>query len=274
MDSKSWGLSLLNPEGVRECAACKRSFGFNDIRLDDGPQGDSAVSYPRDSLWAESVCSRTCLVRVLEAAKKKMELAEERRRVTHIVDLLQKAGVPKEHLRFQLSSFDQSITPSQKKLLQFVSKCAYPFAKPVLVIGPAGTGKTHLAVALLREIILRGHCLNPLFITGIELMSQLRLANSAMSEVSPDEIIARCTQDRFVVFDDIGVEKATDYVLQSWYQIIDTRYSRGFSTLYTSNLTQPQCEEKFGSRLTSRLFSGKVFEIDGTDMRIAMGERV
>jgi hypothetical protein len=44
-------------------------------------------------------------------------------------------------------------------------------------------------------------------------MSQLRQANSSNSEISPDEIISKYTQNRFVAFDDIGVEKITEYVL-------------------------------------------------------------
>jgi DNA replication protein DnaC len=269
-----WNLDLLNPEGNRGCLVCKKKFSYDEIVLDDVDFEGEPVVYENIALWAESVCSRSCLVANLEEAKRKKERVEEQQRVKNIIPLLLKSGVHREHLRFQLINFDKAITPSQKKLLQFVSKCAYPFIKPILVIGPAGTGKTHLAVALLREIILKGYCVNPIFITGVELMSQLRQANSSDSEISPDEIISRFTQNRFVVFDDIGVEKITEYVQQSWYQIIDTRFSHGLPTLYTSNLTQVQCEEKFGPRITSRLFGGKVFEIDGEDVRIAMGERV
>lgn len=269
-----WNLPLLNPEGSRECPACKKKFSYNEILLEPVSMEGKPVLYEKDSLWAESVCSRNCLVTYLEEEKRKKERVDEQFRVTNIASLLIKSGVPKEHLRFQLINFDKAITPSQKKLLQFVSKCAYPFTKPILVIGPAGTGKTHLAVALLREIILKGYCVNPMFITGVALMSQLRQANSFDSEISPEEIISRYTQNRFVVFDDIGVEKITEYVQQSWYQIIDTRFSQGLPTLYTSNLTQAQSEEKFGPRITSRLFGGKVFEIEGEDVRIAMGERV
>jgi DNA replication protein DnaC len=269
-----WNLGLLNPEGARVCLNCNKKFSYDEIVLDDVAFEGKPVVYENAALWAESVCSRSCLVTNLVEAKRKKELVEEQQRVKNILPLLLKSGVPREHLKFQLINFDRAITPSQKKLLQFVSKCAYPFTKPILVIGPAGTGKTHLTVALLREIILKGYCVNPMFITGVELMSQLRQANSSNSEISPDEIISRFTQNRFVAFDDIGVEKITEYVLQSWYQIIDTRFSHGLPTLYTSNLTQVQCEEKFGPRITSRLFGGKVFEIDGEDVRIAMGEMV
>jgi DNA replication protein DnaC len=266
-------LALLDRRGSRECLACKKKFTFDEIVLDEAVMEGKPVRYSNESLWAEPVCSRRCLVAGMEEVRKKKAQEKERQRVKNINALLLKSGVPKTYLAFQLINFDKPITLAQKKLLQFVSRCSYPFAKPILVTGPAGTGKTHLAVALLREILLKGYCENPLFITGVELMSQLRQSNSSDSDISPEDIISRFTQNRFVIFDDIGVEKITEYVQQSWYQIIDIRFSRGLSTLYTSNLTQVQCEEKFGPRITSRLFGGKVFEIDGEDVRIAMGER-
>lgn len=70
-----------------------------------------------------------------------------------------------------------------------------------------------------------------------------------------------------VIWDDITCAKSTDYEHQILFQYIDDRISQGKANIYTGNDSRESCVQKLGDKLTSRIWSGNVIELKGTDKR-------
>lgn len=132
--------------------------------------------------------------------------------------------------------------------------------------GPPGTGKTHLAVALLMDA---GKMEYDTFTTVANLLLELRESFRKDAERSEMDIIRQFTKANLVVLDDLGAEKTSEFALQSLYIIIDKRYSEMRPTIITSNLTVDEIAEKVGDRIASRIAGMcKVVELKGKDRRL------
>ena len=129
--------------------------------------------------------------------------------------------------------------------------------------GPAGVGKTHLAVAICRK-----HWSPRDPYTVVWKMAQVaravRCAGNAADEASK---IRRLVDQRVLILDDLGTEKLTEFSQGLLYEIIDGRYMAGRGGLVvTSNLSLDQLAERLkDDRVPSRLFGmckGKVFGLE------------
>lgn len=138
----------------------------------------------------------------------------------------------------------------------------------LFVYGRAGTGKTHLAVAILKRRI--GDHKTALFTTGADLWDAIR---ASFQNVGPsaDELIEAAKTVDCLVLDDLGAERLTDWVREKAYQIINARYNWGLQTVLTSNrsLVQLGAADSLGDRTVSRLAGMcKVLEMTGKDRRL------
>lgn len=70
-----------------------------------------------------------------------------------------------------------------------------------------------------------------------------------------------------LIIDDIGAEKASDWVRERLLNLIDERYSNNRSTIYTSNCSLSQISESLGSRLADRLKEAESLQFKGTSKR-------
>jgi len=132
--------------------------------------------------------------------------------------------------------------------------------------GPTGTGKTHLAVAVLRETSRP----RPRFVSAAELMLSLRQSFRDRARFSEEEIIDRYSDECGVlVLDDLGVEKPSEFTVQSLNLIIERRYVAIKQTIITSNFSIGEIAERVGDRIASRIAGMcKVIELQGNDRRI------
>jgi DNA replication protein DnaC len=119
--------------------------------------------------------------------------------------------------------------------------------KDLVLHGVTGCGKTHLAIAALKEF--KG---GKRFMTAPDLLLEIRSAFNG-GEESEDEIIRKCAEYPLLVLDDLGAEKSTEYSITTLYIIIDRRIRDCKQTIITTNLTLAQIEETLGARIASRL---------------------
>jgi len=136
----------------------------------------------------------------------------------------------------------------------------------LFIHGRVGIGKTGVSTAILRERMKK--MVPGLFIESNELMGRIRASFNQSSEYTEDEIIDAIKTVEFLVFDDLGTEKVSDWVKSKLFEIINARYNNLLPTVITSNLTMEQVARQYGDRLTDRLREMSViFELKGDNLR-------
>lgn len=244
----------INRSGTKKCIYCSKDFSFDNIVWDGAD-----IEYNNDTLWIDSLCSKKCSL-----DQKQKEQFEER--CLNIESFLYKNGVPAIYLHCSFENYRKE-TSNQSRAVDYLKQLKLPLKKPILLFGKCGTGKTHLAIATMRNLFLTNPLSSPLFISAPKLIGEIRQGTLGEIDFTEEEIIDKYTTKRFLVIDDIGVEKFSEFVAQCWYRIVDTRVSNGLPTLYTSNLNKQEIADRLGPRIASRLFSSYLIPIDGTDKR-------
>ncbi|MBI1784367.1 ATP-binding protein, partial [Candidatus Sumerlaeota bacterium] len=112
-------------------------------------------------------------------------------------------------------------------------------------------GKTHLAVAILCEIIRKGY--SGLYYNSPDLLRDIRATFDENSSGNEDELLQEITEVDLLVFDDLGAEKVSDFVLDRFYLIVNKRYEGCKPIIVTSNYDEEILRARFGDRILSRL---------------------
>lgn len=185
------------------------------------------------------------------------------------------ARIPRRYLHCQLGNFEQtvdSLREAHRRASAFVE--AFPAVdKGLLLRGRHGVGKTHLAVAMLREIITRKGA-RAYFYETRELLKLVR-ETFAMAGESELDVLRPVLDADLLVLDDLGAEKTSEWVQETLGLVVNTRYSERRPTIFTTNLddsadtTSPtSMYVQLGARTRSRLFEMCHWvDMDGPDVR-------
>jgi len=125
--------------------------------------------------------------------------------------------------------------------------------------GDVGTGKTIKAIHMMLSYprMNYAHCIidnNWKFITVPELLIEIKKTYLPGSFISEFDVLDKYSEAEFLVLDDFGVEKTTDWTYQLLYTLINRRYENMKYTVITSNLSLEELAEKLDDeRLTSRI---------------------
>jgi DNA replication protein DnaC len=179
---------------------------------------------------------------------------------------LSAAGVGKRFLSCTFDSYKPATT-DQGLALQLCQSYAksLPSERGLMIAGPVGTGKTHLASAITRCAIEKG--VETRFTQVPALLSQIRLAIGQNDEVAKS-IVERCGDVPLLVLDDLGSERVTDWVREQIFLIINSRYEEMLPTVVTTNDTLEELEKHVGQRIISRLMETcQGLILDGEDFR-------
>jgi DNA replication protein DnaC len=144
-----------------------------------------------------------------------------------------------------LETFDFAYQPSiDKKQVQTLASCHFiEHGDNVIVLGPPGVGKTHLAVSLGIKAIESGY--RVLFVTAAHLIATLTKAHA---EGRLDEKLKIYTTPRLLIVDEIGYLPIERQGANLFFQLISRRYERG-PMILTSNQSFGAWGEVFGDRI-------------------------
>jgi len=144
-----------------------------------------------------------------------------------------------------LEEFDFTFNPNiNRSLIMELASCRFMTEKVcVFVIGPCGTGKSHLAQALGHSAIRNGHSV--LFNSASRMLNQL---NAARATNSYDRHFAKIAGVDLLIIDDFGLKPMKPTQDEDFHDVIAERYERK-STIVTSNLDIPEWTDAFPNRI-------------------------
>jgi len=199
--------------------------------------------------------------------------------------LLEQANIPRRYKHCTLKNFEihhDSHSDALKISKQFIKN--YPVQDVgLLFIGPCGVGKTHLAVAICRELIekKRARCF---FYDFRELIKEIQSTYTPDSPLTESDVLAPVFQTELLVLDELGAKRTSAWIEEIIFYIINQRYNHKKLTILTSNYLDSEEEEdkkdsfykkgedslvdRIGVRLRSRLYEMcKIVEMLGDDYR-------
>ena len=144
-----------------------------------------------------------------------------------------------------LEAFDFSFNPSiNRALITDLASCRFIEEKvAVFIVGPCGTGKSHIAQALGHAAVRTGH--DVLFTTQSKMLAQL---NAARAINTYDRFFRKLGSVDLLIVDDFGLKPLRPSQDEDFHDIIAERYERR-STIVTSNLDLSEWGEAFPNRL-------------------------
>lgn len=121
----------------------------------------------------------------------------------------------------------------------------------LLLMGPVGTGKSHLGVAVLLDLIykpmfLRFKLLNMLYISLPAFLTELRATQEEMR-------LKNASESEFLIIDDLGIETLDDWGREKVFTLINKRYQEKLPTVFISDLSPAELVGKLDERIISRL---------------------
>ena len=207
--------------------------------------------------------------------------------------LLQAAHIPRRYEHCELANYDTDFPGAHASLveghflaLNFAKNCDPRGDKGLLIVGKIGTGKTHLAVGIIKELILdRG--IACLFYDYRELLKQIQNSYNASVQSTELDVLRPVFQAEVLVLDELGAVKPTEWVWDTVSLILNTRYNDNRTTIITTNFEdQPAAGvstslssaraatrgetlgDRIGERMRSRLHEMcRIITLDGADFR-------
>lgn len=197
------------------------------------------------------------------------------RRPDRFKKLLAAARIPPRYAKCSFATFKSAPGTSQDNALLLAQNLVndFPVDRGLLFMGPAGVGKTHLAVAIIRGLIEKGFA--GIFCEFGSLLKEIQDSYNPISKSSELKVLAPVYQTDVLVLDELGATIPTDWVRDTMYQIINKRYNDQKLTIFTTNYSDARgsdkeqvLEDRIGTRLRSRLYEMcKKVVMDGGDYR-------
>ena len=176
----------------------------------------------------------------------------------------EKSGVPERYFNEALDTYkitNEMQATAAKAATNFLHAVKCGEFKSLVLIGSAGTGKTHLACAIIREV-------GGKYRTAPDIVEEMRRAKSFTANDTEADIIKYYGHVSLLVIDEIGRGIAATDEKYMLYQILNARYNTRKPTVLISNFTKADFLQYIGVAAADRLVeSAEVWELNGESYR-------
>jgi DNA replication protein DnaC len=208
-------------------------------------------------------------------------------------NLLTAARIPKRYEHCELASYTADF-PGAHPSLAFAHLSAVKFAQEydprdgtgLLIVGKIGTGKTHLAVGITKELVLNKG-VACLFYDYRELLKEIQNSYNSTVKTTELDVLRPVFEADVLVLDELGAVKPTEWVWDTVSLILNSRYNDNRTTIITTNFEdQPpggangggsavraaaraeSLGDRIGERMRSRLHEMcRIVKMEGEDFR-------
>ena len=206
---------------------------------------------------------------------------------TQAKHILAVSEIPARYAGCELSNYEtggnEGLAAAKIKLESWAAQ--YPLDRGgLLLVGPSGVGKTHLSVAVLKQLIQKGvHCL---FCDYRELLKKIQNSYNPSVQATELELLRPVFETEVVLLDDLGAVKPSEWVWDTVSLVLNTRYNEKLTTIITSNFQdgasaavekvegprraarEETLGDRIGERMRSRLFEMcRLVQVNGKDYR-------
>ena len=168
----------------------------------------------------------------------------------------------------ELSSTGINARENMQKIFRACKKYAEDFSLQspgLLFIGSTGLGKTHLSLAIAKEVTKKGF--GVLYVTAQSLLSAIEKEHFQREKRLTDTLDLASSCD-FLILDDLGTEFQTQFTQTMVYNLLNTRIMKKLPFIVSTNLELQDIEKKYTQRVVSRLLdSCRVCRFYGNDIR-------
>lgn len=200
------------------------------------------------------LCKKCSDKKKQEEEKQYLEKLRKKRRQSKIERYFEQSNLGK---RFKQRTFENfkvnndnrnAYRKSREFVLHFEDRLKD--GRGIIFFGDYGTGKTHLAAAILQDAIKQEH--TGVFVSVPDLIAKIR--KSWNGEGNESDLIDTLIKADLVVMDDLGAENTKDWIVERLFVIINSRYERMLPTIFTTNCNFQELKQKVGGRIESRIY--------------------
>lgn len=200
--------------------------------------------------------------------------------------LVKLANIPTRHEKSEFSNYNtgsSNVLAAAKGTAQNWAE-HYPLDRTgFLFSGPSGVGKTHLSVAIIKQLMKKG--VSCLFCDYRDLLKQIQNSYNPSVQTTELELLRPVFKAEVLILDDLGAVKPTQWVWDSVSIVLNTRYNDDRTTIITTNFEDGPAKslggspaqaaareetlgDRIGERMRSRLFEMcRLVRVEGKDFR-------
>lgn len=201
-------------------------------------------------------CNREKHDSMMLAEKTEIEQIDAERKLEYRNKRVGDSGLPK---RFMNKTFHDYIseTSDQESVLLVAkeyaeNRDALKNGRGLIITGFVGVGKTHLAAAIINEIIKPDNQTTAVYTTARDMIRHIRSAWRDQS-INEDDVIGRYAYASMLVIDEIGVQFGSESEMIQMFDVLDKRYGEQLPTVMISNLPINELVGLLGDRIIDRM---------------------
>ena len=139
----------------------------------------------------------------------------------------------------------------------------------LLLIGPTGTGKTHISTAIAKALIEKG--VEVIYDSSQNIVSAFEKDKFKSGYGSYDPEGTKYLECELLILDDLGTEFVSQFTVSCLYNLLNTRLNKGLSTIISTNLSPAELSEKYEDRIYSRIVGAdsRILLFKGKDKRLS-----